>query len=86
MISDPIADMLTRIRNGLLVRQKQVVLPSSKVKVALARILKDAGFIKDVEVSKDVPQLQLGIVLKYDRDRKSLVSALERISKTGVRR
>ena len=46
MISDPIADMLTRIRNGLMVRQKQVVVPGSKVKVALARILKDEGFIR----------------------------------------
>ncbi len=45
MVSDPIADMLTRIRNGLMARQKQVVMPGSKVKVAIARILKDEGFI-----------------------------------------
>ena len=85
MINDPIADMLTRIRNGLLVRQKQVVVPGSKVKVAVARILKDEGFIKDFEVTKDVPQPQLRIVLKYDRDRKSIITGLQRISKPGRR-
>jgi small subunit ribosomal protein S8 len=85
MINDPIADMLTRIRNGLLVRQKQVVLPGSKVKIALARILKEEGFIKDFEVTKDVPQPQVRIVLKYDRDRKSIITGLLRISKPGRR-
>ena len=85
MISDPIADMLTRIRNGVLVRHKQVVVPGSKVKVALARILRDEGFIKDFEVTKDAPQPQLRIVLKYDRDRKPIISGLQRISKPGRR-
>ncbi|MDQ1300687.1 MAG: small subunit ribosomal protein [Chloroflexota bacterium] len=85
MINDPIADMLTRIRNGLLVRHKQVVVPGSKVKVALARILKEEGFIKDFEVTKDAPQPQLRIVLKYDRDRKSIITGLLRISKPGRR-
>ncbi len=85
MISDPIADMLTRIRNGLLARQKQVVMPGSKVKIAIARILRDEGYIKDFEVTKDVPQPQLRIVLKYDRDRKPIVTGLRRISKPGRR-
>ena len=85
MISDPIADMLTRIRNGLLARQKQVVMPGSKVKIAVARILRDEGYIKDFEVTKDVPQPQLRIVLKYDRDRKPIVTGLKRISKPGRR-
>ncbi len=85
MISDPIADMLTRIRNGLLARQKQVVMPGSKVKIAIARILRDEGYIKDFEVTKDVPQPQLRIVLKYDRDRKPIVTGLQRISKPGRR-
>ncbi len=85
MTSDPIADMLTRIRNGVMVRQKQVVLPSSKVKVAVARILKEEGFIKDFEVTKDVPQPQLRIVLKYDRDRKSVLTGLQRVSRPGRR-
>ncbi len=85
MINDPIADMLTRIRNGIMIRQKQVVVPGSKVKIAVARILKDEGYIKDFEVTKDVPQAQLRIVLKYDRDRKSIITDLQRISKPGRR-
>jgi small subunit ribosomal protein S8 len=85
MISDPIADMLTRVHNGLMARQKQVVMPGSKVKLAMARILKDEGFIRDFEMTKDAPQPQLRIVLKYDRDRKSVVTGLKRISRPGRR-
>jgi small subunit ribosomal protein S8 len=85
MVSDPIADMLTRIRNGIMTRQKQVVVPGSKVKVALARILKEEGFIRDFEVTKDVPQPQIRIVLKYDRDRQSVITGLRRISRPGRR-
>ena len=85
MVSDPIADMLTRIRNGIMTRQKQVVVPGSKVLVALARILKEEGFIRDFEVTKDLPQPQLRIVLKYDRDRQSVITGLRRISKPGRR-
>jgi small subunit ribosomal protein S8 len=85
MISDPIADMLTRVHNGLMARQKQVVMPGSKVKLAMARILKEEGFIRDFEMTKDAPQPQLRIVLKYDRDRKSVVTGLKRISRPGRR-
>ncbi len=85
MISDPIADMLTRINNGIMARQKQVVMPGSKVKVAVARILKEEGFIRDFEVTKDAPQPQLRVVLKYDRDRKSVVGGVKRISRPGRR-
>jgi small subunit ribosomal protein S8 len=85
MVNDPIADMLARMRNGMLVRHKQVVVPGSKMKVALARILKDEGFIKDFEVTKDTPQPQLRVVLKYDRDRKSVVTGLQRVSRPGRR-
>ncbi len=85
MISDPIADMLTRVHNGIMARQKQVVMPGSKVKIAVARILKEEGFIRDFEVTKDVPQAQLRIVLKYDRDRKSVITGLRRISRPGRR-
>lgn len=85
MVNDPIADMLARMRNGMLVRQKQVVVPGSKIKVAVARILKDEGFIKDFEVTKDTPQPQLRVVLKYDRDRKSIVTGLKRVSRPGRR-
>ncbi len=85
MVNDPIADMLARIRNGMLVRHKQVVVPGSKVKVAVARILKDEGFIKYFEVTKDTPQPQLRVVLKYDRDRKSIVTGMKRVSRPGRR-
>src|SRR5512136_2847936 len=73
MISDPISDMLTRIRNGALVRHKQVVVPGSKVKLAIARI------------TKDEPQAQLRLVLKYDRDRKSIITGMQRVSRPGRR-
>ena len=85
-LSDPIADMLTRIRNGLQARHTQVEMPSSKIKVNIARILKDEGYIKDYEVTKDVPQPVLRVSLKYTPDRKSVVSTIKRISKPGLRR
>ncbi len=85
MVNDPIADLLTRIRNGLMVRQKQIVVPSSKVKVAVARILKEEGFIRDYEVTRDVVQPQLRILLKYDRDRHSVITNLKRVSTPGRR-
>jgi small subunit ribosomal protein S8 len=85
MLSDPIADMLTRIRNGIMARQKQVVVPGSKVKIALARLLKDEGFIRDFEVTKDGPQPQLRVVLKYDRDRRPIIAGLRRVSRPGRR-
>jgi small subunit ribosomal protein S8 len=85
MTTDPIADMLTRIRNAMAVRHKQVLMPSSKTLVAIARILKEEGFIQNFEVTKEKPQSQLRIILKYDQKRKSLVTGLERISKPGKR-
>ena len=77
--------MLTRVRNGALVRHKQVVVPGSKVKLAVARIMKDEGFIKDFEVTKDEPQAQLRMVLKYDRERKSIITGMKRVSRPGRR-
>ena len=85
-ISDPIADMLTRIRNGIMARHTQVEMPSSNIKVGIARILKDEGFIKDFEVTKDVPQPVLRVSLKYTTDRQSVVTSLRRVSKPGLRR
>jgi small subunit ribosomal protein S8 len=85
-ISDPIADMLTRIRNGLMARHTQVEMPSSKMKVAIAKILKDEGYIKDFEVTKDVPQPVLRVSLKYTAERQSVVSSIRRLSKPGLRR
>jgi small subunit ribosomal protein S8 len=85
MMTDPIADMLNRISNGLLARHKQVTLPSSKVKVAVARILKEEGYIKNYQVTRDEPQPSLRIVLKYDDDRQPIISKIRRISKPGRR-
>ncbi len=85
MTNDPIADMLARIRNAMAVRHKQVLMPSSKMLVAIARILKEEGFIQNFEVTKEKPQSQLRIILKYDQKRKSIVTGLERVSKPGRR-
>ena len=87
-MSDPIADMLTRIRNALMVGHPGVRVPSSKIKVAIAKILKDEGFIEDYRVTRDRPQPQLVIKLKYVGERKqrhAVISGLERVSKPGRR-
>ena len=68
--TDPIADMLTRIRNGLMVRKSFVLVPSSKIKVAIAQILLEEGFIQGYEVTKERPQPNLRVWLKYDKERK----------------
>jgi small subunit ribosomal protein S8 len=85
MVNDPIADMLTRIRNAGMVRHKQVLMPGSKMLVAIARILKDEGFIQDFEMTNEKPQSHLRIIMKYDPQRRPLISGLERISKPGKR-
>ena len=85
MVNDPIADMLTRIRNALLARHRQVLIPSSKMKVAVARLLKEEGFIQHYDVTRDRPQPMLRIILKYDKNRKPILSGLKRVSKPGCR-
>jgi small subunit ribosomal protein S8 len=85
MMTDPIADMLTRIRNAMMARHKQVLMPSSKIKVAIVRILKEEGFIQNYQVTRDQPQPQLRIVLKYDQRRRPVISGLQRVSKPGRR-
>jgi small subunit ribosomal protein S8 len=82
---DPIADMLTRIRNGLIVRKGFVLIPSSKIKVAIAQILLEEGFIQGYEVTNERPQPNIRIWLKYDQDRRPLLTGLERVSKPGRR-
>ena len=85
MMTDPIADMLNRISNGLMARHKQVMIPSSKVKVAIARILKEEGYIKNYQITRDERQPYLRVMLKYDDDRQPVISKLRRISKPGRR-
>lgn len=85
MMSDPIADMLNRIHNALAARHKQVLIPSSKEKVAIARILKDEGYIQNFQVTRDTPQPNLRIILKYDDQRQPVITTLKRVSKPGRR-
>jgi small subunit ribosomal protein S8 len=82
--SDPIADTLTRIRNAIMARHDSVLIPMSKVKVAICRILKDEGFVNDYEVVKGKPSRVIKLHLKYT-DKQSVISGLERVSKPGLR-
>ncbi|MCK5525286.1 30S ribosomal protein S8 [Candidatus Marithioploca araucensis] len=82
-MSDPIADLLTRIRNGQAVRKQQVSMPVSKLKTAVVKVLKDEGYIADYSIDGDVKAL-LTITLKYYQD-KPVISKLERVSRPGLR-
>ena len=84
-VTDPIADMLTRIRNALMARHDYVKVPSSKMKLAIARILKEEGFITDYEVIKGKPHRDISIQLRYLDDNKPAISGLKRVSKPGLR-
>ena len=84
-ISDPIADMLTRIRNAIMARHDSVLIPASRMKLSIARIIKDEGFINDYEVLRSKPHRAIKVYLKYDDKNQSVLSGLERISKPGLR-
>lgn len=84
-VTDPIADMLTRIRNAIMARHDSVRVPSSKMKLALARILKEEGFIADYEVIKGKPHRDINIRLRYLEDNQPAISGLKRVSKPGLR-
>ena len=84
-ISDPIADMLTRIRNAIMARHDFVLVPASRMKLSIARILKEEGFVSDYEVLRGKPQRVIKIHLKYSDKNQSLLSGLERVSKPGLR-
>jgi len=84
-ISDPIADMLTRIRNAVMARHDSVLVPTSRVKLAIARILKKEGFIADYELLKGKPQRAIRINLRYDDKNVPILAGLERVSKPGLR-
>lgn len=85
MNTDPIADMLTRIRNASQVSHETVSMPSSKLKVELAKLLKSEGFITDYEVKEEGKFKVLVITLKYDEKHKPVITKLERVSKPGLR-
>ncbi|MDR2945600.1 MAG: 30S ribosomal protein S8 [Candidatus Adiutrix sp.] len=84
-MTDPIADLLTRVRNALIARHDRVDVPASKIKVAIVRILKDEGFIKNFKVSKDNKQGMIRVFLKYSDRNTPVINGLERISKPGRR-
>ncbi|QLK13654.1 30S ribosomal protein S8 [Candidatus Profftella armatura] len=84
-MSDPIADMLTYIRNGQIVNKKKIIMPSSKIKIAIAKVLKDEGYIKDFFIIKCFKnKFELKILLKYYMNR-PVIECLKRVSRPGLR-
>lgn len=85
-INDPIADMLTRIRNATAAGHESVLIPASRLKMEIAKILKTEGFIKDFEIAKDNnPYKTLRVWLRYSEGRQPLITGLRRVSKPGLR-
>jgi small subunit ribosomal protein S8 len=84
-VNDPISDMLTRIRNAGMARKAETAMPSTKILVAIAKILKDEGYIADYEVIEKRPQNQLVIKLRYGQDKRHTIRELRRVSKPGLR-
>ena len=84
-MTDPIADMLTRIRNALMVKKETVDIPSSNMKKAIADILLKEGYVKDVRFEEDGYNGKLVLTLKYTDKHQSVISGLERVSKPGLR-
>jgi len=86
--NDPIGDMLTRIRNALMARKRNTVIPRSSIKIEIARILKDEGYIEDYVVGEESPIPMITVTLKYygsRRERRSVIAAIQRVSKPGRR-
>jgi len=84
-MTDPIADMLTRIRNAQMRKHEAVAMPTSKVKVAMLRILRDEGLIRDYKVIGIKPFQEVKVALKYDDAKAPVISGLRRVSKPGLR-
>ena len=85
IVNDPIADLLTRIRNANQMHYKEVVIPSSNVKMEIVKILKDEGYITDYKKEKGQVQDNIIITLKYGKNKERVISGLKRISKPGLR-
>lgn len=85
MVNDPIADMLTRIRNAIIAKHEQVVIPSSKIKKSIADILLREGYIVSYEVVEEDGKVDIVITLKYGERKQSIINGLKRISKPGLR-
>lgn len=86
MTTDPIADFLTRIRNGSRARHSRVDMPSSKLKIEIARILKDEGYIVNFKVVEEKSRKTLRVFLRYTPERRSVITDLKRVSRPGSRR
>jgi len=84
-LTDPIADMLTRIRNAITAKKKEVSMPSSNLKIEIAKTIKDEGYIRNFKVIGDNQQRVLNVSLKYSEDKKNAISGIQRISKPGCR-
>jgi small subunit ribosomal protein S8 len=84
-MSDPISDMLTRIRNGQAARKAQVSMPSSKAKVAIARVLKDEGYIENFQVEEDGGKASLTVSLKYQGNGAPVIEQIDRVSRPSLR-
>ena len=84
-MTDPIADFLTRIRNANMAKHESVEIPASKIKNGMADILKNEGFVRDVEYIDDNKQGIIRVFLKYDKNNERVISGLRRISKPGLR-
>ncbi|HYA87513.1 MAG TPA: 30S ribosomal protein S8 [Nitrospirota bacterium] len=85
MMTDPIADMLTRIRNASKAKHEKVDVPSSKLKIEIAKILKDEGYVKNVKLVKDRRQGLIRVYLKYTEDELPVIQGLKRVSRPGRR-
>lgn len=85
VISDPIADMLTRIRNANGMRYTKVEVPASNIKIEIAKILKEEGFISDYKIEKNSVQDNIVLELKYGENKERVITGLKRISKPGLR-
>jgi small subunit ribosomal protein S8 len=85
MLTDPIADMLTRIRNAVMIRAEKVDVPASRMKLEIAKIMKEEGFIRAYKILKDKKQGVLRITLKYAGDNEAVISGIKRVSKPGRR-
>ncbi len=84
-ITDPISDMLTRIRNAIIVRHDSLLIPASKLKLVLSQLLKEEGFIADYELLRGKPQQMIKITLRYTRDKRPLLIGMKRVSRPGLR-
>jgi small subunit ribosomal protein S8 len=85
-VNDPLGDMVTRIRNGSTARKDKVLMPHSKLKLEVARVLKEEGFIQDFVHHDKKPQGEITLVLKYGAEREPAITGIRRVSKPGLRR